>query len=87
MFRSGNLQKFADWIESFLMLAPKCSVPCVSCLAIYSYEISVNDIISQTPLKLDNTFKVIGTWDRERQRLHKPCFHIAYQAIIGWHPT
>lgn len=68
------------------MLSPKCSVPCVSCLAIYFYEISVSDIISQTPLKLDNVFKVIGTLDRQRQRLHKPCFHVAYQAKIGWHP-
>lgn len=63
------------------MLGPKCSVPCVSCLVIYFYEISVNDIISQTPLKLDDAFKVMMLsrleLGRERDRLHKPCFHVA----------
>lgn len=63
------------------MFSSLCLLP-----VIYFYEISVNDIISQTPLKLGNAFKVIGTWDRQRQRLDKPCFLIAYQAKIGWHP-
>lgn len=54
------------------MFSSLCLLP-----VIYFYEISVDDIISQTPLQLDNAFKVIGTWDRQRQRLHKPCFHIA----------
>lgn len=30
MLRSGNFEKFADWIGSYLMLAPKCSVPWLS---------------------------------------------------------
>lgn len=54
------------------MLSSLCLLP-----VIYFYEISVDDIISQTPLQLDNVFKVIGTWDRQRQRLRKPGFHIA----------
>lgn len=40
---------------------------CLLCLVICFYEICINDIISQTQLKLANTFKVTGTWDTEKE--------------------